>query len=326
MLIYVISLKEPKEKMEYLQSFGLQPKWIEGINGQLLDRKAIRENVSSYYQYLCPKSAIGCALSHFKAWNEFLKTNEKYAIVFEDDVILEKFFIDRVYNALNHVPEDYDILYLGCFGCDSKNVSNIYKMSSILYGKNKRNQQINEYISIPEYAYATHAYVISREGAKKMLSFLEGKIYDHIDLMLQQLSSSNRINTYVTTPRLAFQTSTDSSVSENVKSKHPMILTKPLRNYEIDTMVRGDYQVTTAAQQIGPCVINIVSILFFLFGVVLSFFNIPISYLSAFYLVISIPDLMHSDRLNNMNAILFNYVMFIFPSLLRINLTNNKKE
>lgn len=320
MLIYVISLKEPKEKIEYLQTFGLQPRWIEGVNGQALDRKAIRENVSSYFQYLCPKSAIGCALSHFKAWNEFLQTNEKYAVVFEDDVVLENFFIDRLYNALNHVPDNYDILYLGCFGCDSENVSNVYKISGVLYGKNKRKGQINQYISIPEYAYATHAYVISREGAKKILYFLEGKIYDHIDLMLQQLSSSNRINTYVTTPRLAFQTSTDSSTSENVKSKHPMLLTKPLRNYEIDTMVRGDYQVTTAAQQIGPYIINIISIFFFLLGVVLSLFNIPISYLSAFYLILSVPDLLHNDRLNNMNAIVFNYLVFIFPSLLRHHL------
>ena len=319
MLTYIISLNEPTKKIEYLQNFGLDPIWIEGVNGQQIGRETTRENVLSFHQYLCPKSAVGIAMSHFKVWKEFLKTDKGYAIVFEDDVLLENFFTDYIYNAINNVPLDYDVLYLGCFGCDQQQVSNVYKLSGLLYGSNQRNKQLNDFIAIPEYAYGMHAYVISRQGAAKLLNLLDKKIYDHVDMMLQSFCSKNMINAYVTTPRLAYQTSTDTSISENVKSKHPKILTSALRNYEVDRMVRGDYQVTTAYQQIGPYIINLITIFFLLLGVVASYFKLPISYLTVFYLVISLPDLYDKDRLLNFNTIILNYFVFVVPTLIKIS-------
>ena len=315
MLNYIISLQEPTKKMEYLRSFGLAPIWIEGINGKELSSETIRQQTTSYCKYTCPASAIGCALSHVKAWREFLMSGENYGIIFEDDIILEESFVNGVHNALHHVPDDFDILYLGCFGCDARNVNIVYKMSSIFYGKNERKGRINDFISIPEYAYAAHAYVLSRKGVQKLLYMMEGKIDDHIDMMLHKLASTEQINTYVTTPRLAYQTSTDSTFSENVKSKYPSLLTDKLHEYEIDRMVRADYLATTAIQQMGPYIINGITIMFLILGAIAAVFKIPISYLSICYLILSIPDLVNINH-ENTNAIIINYIMFILPSML----------
>ena len=315
MLNYIISLQEPTKKMEYLRSFGLEPIWVEGVNGKALSPEAIQQETTSYCKYTCPVSAIGCALAHVKAWREFLMSGEKYGIIFEDDIILEDSFVYGVYNALHHVPDDFDILYLGCFGCDAENVSSVYKMSGIFYGKNERKGRINDFISVPEYAYAAHAYVLSRKGAQKLIYMMEGKIDDHVDMMLHKLASTGQINTYVTTPRLAYQTSTDSTSSENAKSKYPLLLTDMLHKYEIDRMVRADYLSTTAIQQIGSYIINGITIMFLLLGAIAAVFKIPISYLSICYLLLSVPDLVQRNP-ENTNVIVVNYFLFILPSIL----------
>lgn len=315
MLNYIISLQEPTKKMEYLRSFGLEPIWVEGVNGKALSPEAIQQETTSYCKYTCPVSAIGCALAHVKAWREFLMSGEKYGIIFEDDIILEDSFVYGVYNALHHVPDDFDILYLGCFGCDAENVSSVYKMSGIFYGKNARKGRINDFISVPEYAYAAHAYVLSRKGAQKLIYMMEGKIDDHVDMMLHKLASTGQINTYVTTPRLAYQTSTDSTSSENAKSKYPLLLTDMLHKYEIDRMVRADYLSTTAIQQIGPYIINGITIMFLLLGAIAAVFKIPISYLSICYVLLSLPDLVQRNP-ENTNVIVVNYFLFILPSML----------
>src|SRR5262249_1839 len=42
---------------------------------------------------------LGCFLSHFKAWSDFIKTGKKYCLVLEDDVLLSRslrYFLNRL--------------------------------------------------------------------------------------------------------------------------------------------------------------------------------------------------------------------------------------
>jgi len=301
MKAYIISLENPIKKIKYLNSYGISIEWIKGVNGQAI------ENENSI-----PKGAMGCALSHIKTWKTFMNTDDEYAIILEDDVVLEDNFLENVNNALMHVPQDYDVLYLGCFGCDPDDVHNFFKLTEFMYGKNKRAAFINEYISIPEFAYATHAYILSRNGAKKLLKLFD-KINNHIDIMLHTFASKNIINTYVTTPRLAYQTSTDTGISENIKTKHPSIVIDMLRNYEIDKMFRGDYIATVSYKQVGPYCINLISFSFLLIGIICKLCKLPIRYLTIFYVILSLPDFQYKK---NLITIIVNYFIMILPYLI----------
>ena len=317
MKAYIISLEEPIKKMEYLKTFEINPIWVRGLNGNkdLTKEYLYKSYISSSYM---PKSAIGCALSHIKVWKDFIKRDnkdEKYIMVFEDDVVLEENFKQRVIYSLMNVPIDYDILYLGCFGCDKNNVSNVYEASTLLYGKNCRTRYINSYISIPEIAYALHGYILSKKGALKLLELLRDNIDDHIDMKIHLLSSNEHINSYVTTPRLVYQTSTDTGKSENIKAVHPSLLTLSLRNIELDKMVKGDYIVTVSFRQVGGYIINGMSIIFLLLGMLCVFFRVDIKYLTLFYILLSLPDFKNLDDKKMMLTIMVNYLLFISPSL-----------
>lgn len=319
MKAYVISLNEPKKKMEYLKTFDIEPIWFKGVNGN-------REDITQtdlYKRYInssyAPRSAIGCALSHIKAWEDFVKRddkNEEYLMIFEDDVVLEENFKNGVEKALENVPADYDILYLGCFGCIADKHP-VYEVSTMLYGKNKRHGIVNQYIAIPEVSYATHAYIISKQGANRLLSLMKGKVDDHIDMLLSSYAASEKINTYVTTPRLAFQTSTDTGISENVKAIHPSIITSLLRHVELDRMAKADYLLTVSIKQFGDYMVNTMSIIFLITGLICAYNQIDIKYLSLFYLLISLPDFQYiKDNKNMRMAIIVNYFLFMTPSLL----------
>jgi len=317
MKAYIISLEEPIKKMEYLKTFEINPIWVKGFNGNkdLTKEESYKSYISSSY---VPKSAVGCALSHIKVWKDFIKRDnkdEKYIMIFEDDVVLEKHFKQSVIYSLMNVPINYDILYLGCFGCDKNNVSNVYEASTLLYGKNKRTGYINSYISIPEIAYALHGYILSKKGASKLLELLKNNVNDHIDMKIHLLASKEKIDSYVTTPRLAYQTSTDTGKSENIKVSHPSLLTLPLRHIELDKMVKGDYIFTVSFRQVGPYIINGMSIIFLLLGLICAFIRIDIKYLTLFYILLSLPDFKYIDDKKMILTIMVNYLLFVIPSL-----------
>ena len=137
---YIISLENPVELIEKSKKLDLNPIIVAGVNGNQLTDEIIQENTkASSWSFvgstLTPKSAIGIAMSHVKAWKEFLKTTEKAAIFLEDDAIFDSTFKNDFPKILTKLPNDSDILLLGCFFCDPNynNISfmNCYNSSNI---------------------------------------------------------------------------------------------------------------------------------------------------------------------------------------------------
>lgn len=313
---YLISLNNPDEKIKYLKENGIYPTLIKGVNGKSLsENDKEMKNISNLYTKFGPKSAIGCALSHLNTWKNFLEnTTDQYAIIFEDDIVLVENFINKLDTVMSHVPKDFDVLYIGCFGCDEK--QNIFKFLCSLIGMTSKYKKINDYISIPSTAFATHSYILSRKGAQKLVNYLEGNIHNHIDFCMQKLASQNKIKAYVSNPRLAYQTSTDDNVSENVSSSHPLIATKSLNNINVDKMVRANYLTSMSIARVGNININFFSILFLILGIIFSFMKVSIKNATIFYLAISILDILKLKNSNDLKILFFHYLLFIIPIIL----------
>jgi glycosyl transferase family 25 len=295
-----------------LKKRGLDPNIISGIDGSKLPSHILKTHVASYYAKVGPKSAIGCALSHFKAWRTFLQTDQPWAVVLEDDVILKRRFTKNVSDALENVPPDFDLLYLGCF--NSPFFKHVFSLMNL---DNSRARKLDNGIEIPKVALAAHAYVVSRKGATLLLKLLDGKLFNHLDVCLQTLASNGSINTLACTPRIAFQTSTNElNKSSNATTHHPIALNYALSKMSIDKMVKASYATTCSLLQLGQIHITLSSVLIFLSGWLLSGW----SQLTLYYLLISIPDVM-SLRISP-NAILFHYFLFMLPTAVSIQHSN----
>jgi GR25 family glycosyltransferase involved in LPS biosynthesis len=127
---YVINLKRDKKKWNDLQhrllSIGIKPIRFDAIYGKQLtnnDYVKYQTYITKYCWYFCPRTLIGCRLSHLtlyemahKQWQTQSFTNDKFFLVLEDDVT--PVFKDKtvIEDIINRSPQDADIISLYCQG------------------------------------------------------------------------------------------------------------------------------------------------------------------------------------------------------------------
>ena len=193
--IYVINLYEDIHKRNYI--YELFKKYNISYNLIIVDRVDAK-----VYNLICndkhiSESELGCCLSHMWCLLDILKNNYENAIIFEDDVILSKTFIESFLSLYRKNPK-IDFLMLGAHDYNFskehyKNVkNNLYRPNS-----NSRN------------LFGAHANFYSTNGARRMfyiratnLSFFDNEynlLFDSMpnayicypNLVLSNISESN---------------------------------------------------------------------------------------------------------------------------------------
>lgn len=327
MKTYIISLNKPSVLLNQLNDIGLKPTLFNGINGKTVNLNTIKQHFDNIWFNVGPVGALGCALSHLNVWKTFVKTKEQFCLILEDDVIFEKDFSkEKIKQVLLDTPKDFDILYLGCFNSPTF----VYAMTLLLMNK-KTNTCKSKLVKNTDVALATHAYIISRKGAKKLIKLLDHNINNHIDFCIQRLNKNNLIKSYTLKNKIIHQTSTDGGYtplrqqenekvgvlprSSNVINQHPMLLQNILSKIYIDKLVTCDYLFTVSFMQIGPFTFNLTSILFLLLGII--FYKNNYSLLSLIFFIGSLPDLFKLNSVvSRLNPIFLHYLLLISPKYL----------
>lgn len=176
---YVIFLKDKIKRYQNIytqcKKHDLNPIFINAIDF----RNKTFENVKKYYsppksilkkaKHILTPAEIGCALSHRKIYKKIIENNLKYALILEDDA---KFISNpnTILNNLDYIAKQisFDIIILGYVKILQKDLNYYYRKIPI-----KILAKIQRYkFGIPwkQYGCGTVAYIITNEGAKKMLS------------------------------------------------------------------------------------------------------------------------------------------------------------
>lgn len=276
--IYIINLDKDKERLESSlkeckKISNKYPIRISGVYGKKLSQEIIDKNTTYFYSKFGPKSAIGCAMSHIKAWEKIIKNGDNTAFILEDDAIIDNNFLSKLKNI--KVPEDFYIIYLGCtIGCDIDKKYNIeYPLAKLFIGNPQKVMKINENVFIPSLPLALHGYILSRKGAIYLFNKLkEDKIYSHIDA---QILSYN-IPRYAVSPQLVYQKNIDIETSNNTDNiNYPILLNKGL-SYKDSDGVPMDYKMNIGIYEYCGYQINGITLLFFLIGILFGLSNIDI--------------------------------------------------
>lgn len=105
--------------------------------------------------------AIGCYLSHVNIWQQLMNDSEhEMYVVFEDDCDRPNVSVEVINQQVNDTIKqfpDWDIIYLGDL-----------PLLSIFYPQQKVGN--NEIFKVTSMIYGTHAYLINKKGASKLLS------------------------------------------------------------------------------------------------------------------------------------------------------------
>jgi GR25 family glycosyltransferase involved in LPS biosynthesis len=171
--------------------------FYEAIDGKNISPTLEIKNLFKDNDFCYRKCFIGCALSHYNIWNELLNDiDSDYYIIFEDDITLSEYFYinfekTKIYteNNLNII----DFLFLGYHTYNSNNLD--------------INSYVNDNFSIilcnrDNYLGGTFSYIITKNGAQKMLTYIENNGIKHgIDYVIK---INKNLNMYEVYPNIVF--------------------------------------------------------------------------------------------------------------------------
>ena len=99
---------------------------------------------------------IGCGLAHLNGLRLARELNQN-VLMFEDDVVFVDDYINIIHNAVNELPENWDMFYLGA------NITGTVN-------------QVSTYIGRLTSARATHSYGVNKNFLNKLITLLEERV------------------------------------------------------------------------------------------------------------------------------------------------------
>ena len=160
----VINMDSRPDRMRAVQArllaAGVVPTRVAGV---VYDGKSQSEEVqlTKWCEAFCSPAMVGCFMSHQKCWR-IAAASSGVTAIFEDDVEIIKpnTFVSDVKAALQELPSNWEIMYLGCFTC-GKSVNFYDAPVGLAHASTFRlsNTQISEHLLRPGMVLGSHAYL-----------------------------------------------------------------------------------------------------------------------------------------------------------------------
>jgi GR25 family glycosyltransferase involved in LPS biosynthesis len=313
--VYLINMdqdtKKLKEVTKECNKFNIKFERFSGVNPLKLSEEELEKYVTKNCQNMCSNGLIGCGISHMKIYEKALENNYKNILILEDDVYFTIDLYKVLDNAMKELPDDYDILYLGCSGlCEkTKSYDMDYSLVFNLFNVNKKVIDKN-YIHIPKFPLSTHAMIISNKGCRKLLNVI-GKIYGHIDFTIA--SKNNELEIYATNKILAKQ-KWDYSHNSDMSSNY--LLNNYFKDIKYNNGIPYSYLFNLYIIKVNNTYITYLDIIFFLLGI-FSYIN---KYLFIFLLVLLIINQKQSIIISYLIGYLVVFIIFNSNNLYKIKL------
>jgi glycosyl transferase family 25 len=199
MRIFVVSLKDSIDRQKSIitqcDRLNIEPIFIDAINGKNLSQAKIsqycnQKKAKQLFNRELLLGEIGCALSHKKIYKKIVDENIPYAVILEDDAVVEKKFNEVIKLILN-LDVNWELVLLG----HHKNANKGLSSPLSVWGRNRINSKSTlNYLA--DFGFGTYGYIISLEGARKLEIELDN-IYKPID---HYTSDSSIINVYALHP------------------------------------------------------------------------------------------------------------------------------
>ena len=177
---FVINLDRREDRMEAFWS--VHPELVERVNrvsaydGRSLTLTPELRSLFKPNDFFWKKSVMGCALSHLSLWWKLVNEHPDIHnyLIFEDDAKLSVGWEETLSKSMAHIPEDYDVLYLG--GILPPNRGGFEKLLEPVtkyYSRIKPHQFFGQPTPTRYFHSCAYAYILSRNGAIKIMDALK---------------------------------------------------------------------------------------------------------------------------------------------------------
>ena len=201
---FVINLKRRPDRFEkFKEAIGEQLDFLNYERFDAIDGMEIKPSHQLYRifegnDYNMRRGMIGCALSHIKLMTDLINSegDETVYLVLEDDIEIRADFKKNFLSAYSGLNEfNWDIAFIGHH---SRNIDVSGDMGTCI-----KIEKWDVFYSMNKSLGGTTGYLITKEGAKKFLDFVDKTgMINCIDTMLQK--SADILNVYYMTPHLVF--------------------------------------------------------------------------------------------------------------------------
>lgn len=268
--VYVIHMESDTHRMPRLlnefkkinTNFRLRPGIIPSQN----DRDMYASPLCRSY---CSKSMVGIYIAHRKLWEEIVANETPSAVIFEDDVVFTDNIQTILPNAIKELPEQWDLLHLGCLSCHESTLSFIHFFTNWSKLVKPNLKHYSAHLAIPEMTFGTEAYAVTLEGARKLLALLPDAT-NHADFMISMVLP--KLNHYSVYPQVAYQ-DPDGFKHTNNGASAPIFLNQMASSVRLQPSNPYNYTTLTYALSIpigqvnDSIIINAWSIIFLLCGI-----------------------------------------------------------
>ncbi|XP_034469460.1 procollagen galactosyltransferase 2-like [Hippoglossus hippoglossus] len=168
--IFLINLKRRSDRRERMWSslavLSINATLTEAVDGKALNSSQLQAMgidmlpgyKDPYSERVLTRGEIGCFLSHYNIWKQVVQQKLQHVLLLEDDVRFEARFRSRLEAIMDNVMTvglDWDLIYVGRKRLQVKEPESWVKgVSNLVH---------------PGYSYWTLGYVLSLQGAQKLL-------------------------------------------------------------------------------------------------------------------------------------------------------------
>ena len=175
---FVINLDRRADRMERLcpDLKARSERWS-AVDGRKLTMTPAIKRLFAPNDFFWKKAVTGCALSHLGLWWKLANENpsiENYLIM-EDDVKFQPGWENVWKNAVDDIPEDYDIIYLGGVLPPNRQAFEKETKERIndSFCRIKENTSWGQKAPTRYFHFCAYAYILSRVGAQKVMALLQ---------------------------------------------------------------------------------------------------------------------------------------------------------
>jgi GR25 family glycosyltransferase involved in LPS biosynthesis len=207
---YVINLDRRNDRME---KFWKTHPELEGrvqrqpaYDGLTIEMTPELQTLFAPNDFFWKKAVTGCAMSHLSLWWKLVNEQSEISnyLIFEDDAKLEPGWEEILEASMAHVPEDYDVLYLGgILPPNRAGFKQVLEPVTKYYSRIKPHQLFGQREPSRYYHSCAYAYILSRRGAIKIMEGLQDRkgYWTSADHIL--CSPCETMNLYFLTPVVA---------------------------------------------------------------------------------------------------------------------------
>ncbi len=179
---YVINLDRRADRMEKL--FKNSPELkdrvqrVSAFEGKKLTLTPAIARLFRPHDFNWKKPVMGCALSHLSLWWQLANERDEinHYLILEDDVKFSQDWEKRWKEAAPHLPEGFDVIYLGGILPPNRSAFETVKEKVNPYFSRIAENTIF-YQNPPNryFHWCAYAYVLSKQGARKILEILKAR-------------------------------------------------------------------------------------------------------------------------------------------------------